>query len=85
MSGEKRISLAISEPFGASDVANLKTTAKKEGDFYVVNGCKKWITGALTADYFCTAVRTGGKGYSGLSMLVIERNTPGFIIKNLET
>ena len=81
LSGEKRICLAISEPFGASDVANLRTTAKLEGDFYIVNGAKKWISGGLTADYFTTAVRTGGKGVKGLSMLLIERNAPGFKIK----
>ena len=47
LKGEKRICIAISEPFGASDVANLKTTAKRESDFYIVNGCKKWITGGI--------------------------------------
>lgn len=85
MRGEKRICLAISEPFGASDVANLKTLAKKEGDFYIVNGIKKWITGGYIADYFTTAVRTGGPGMKGLSMLLIERNTPGFKIKPMNT
>ena len=85
LKGEKRICLAISEPFGASDVANLRTTAVRDGDFYVVNGAKKWITGGLTADYYTTAVRTGGKGAKGLSMLLIERNTPGFKMKSLPT
>ena len=66
-------------------MANLKTVAKREGDFYVVNGIKKWITGGFTADFFTTAVRTGGTGMKGLSMLLIERNTPGFKIKPMVT
>ncbi len=85
MKGEKRICLAISEAYGASDVANLKTSALKNGDFYIVNGAKKWITGGTTADYFTTAVRTGGKGAKGLSMLLIEKNTPGFKVKPMPT
>ena len=85
LKGEKRICLAVSEPFGASDVANLRTTAVRDGDYYIVNGAKKWITGGCTADYFTTAVRTGGKGAKGLSMLLIERNTPGFKMKSLPT
>ena len=85
LSGDKRICLAISEPFGASDVANLRTTAVRDGDFYIVNGSKKWITGGMTADYFTTAVRTGGKGHAGLSMILIERGMPGFTIRPLPT
>ena len=60
--GEKRIALAISEPTAGSDVGNLSTTAEEVGDFYVVNGLKKWITCGMFADYFTTAVRTGGEG-----------------------
>ena len=63
----------------------MRTTAVRDGDYYIVNGAKKWITGGLTADYYTTAVRTGGKGAKGLSMLLIERNTPGFKIKSLPT
>jgi len=78
------ICLAISEPEAGSDVANLKTTAVKEGDYYIVNGAKKWITGGLMADYFTTVVRTGGEGFGGLSLLLIERNTPGINIRKME-
>lgn len=77
LSGKKRICLAITEPRGGSDVANLETTAERQGDFYIVNGIKKFITNGLWADYFSVAVRTGGKGGQGVSMLLIERNTPG--------
>eukprot|EP01064_Diplonema_japonicum_P027227 TRINITY_DN3910_c1_g8_i1.p1 TRINITY_DN3910_c1_g8~~TRINITY_DN3910_c1_g8_i1.p1 ORF type:complete len:520 (+),score=168.63 TRINITY_DN3910_c1_g8_i1:54-1613(+) len=75
LTGEKRICLAISEPFAGSDVANLQTTAKKSpcGKYYIVNGAKKWITNGAFSDYFVTAVRTGGKGMFGISMLLIPR------------
>lgn len=79
--GEKNICLAISEPYAGSDVANIKTTAVKEGDFYIVNGTKKWITGGMIGDYYTTAVRTGGEGMMGLSLLLIERNTPGLQVR----
>jgi alkylation response protein AidB-like acyl-CoA dehydrogenase len=62
--GKKRICLSISEPGFGSDVAGITTTAVKSscGKFYIVNGVKKWITNGTFADYFVTAVRTGGKG-----------------------
>ena len=77
--GEKTIALAVSEPTAGSDVANLKTTAIEDGDFYVVNGMKKWITCGTFADYFTTAVRTGGEGSGllGIEMLLIERTREG--------
>jgi len=81
VTGKKQISLAISEPYAGSDVANIRTTAKKEGDFYIVNGMKKWITGGLYADYFTTAVRTGSEGMGGLSLLLIEKDMPGVNIR----
>ena len=62
ITGEKNICLAISEPTAGSDVANIKTRAVKNGDHYIVNGSKKWITGGLIGDYFTTAVRTGDEG-----------------------
>ena len=55
VSGQKNISLAISEPGAGSDVANIKTTAVREGDYYIVNGQKKWITGGATSSFFTTA------------------------------
>jgi len=66
-------------------VANIQTTAKREGDYYIVNGNKKWITGGLFADYFTTAVRTGGDGFGGISLLLIERDTPGISVRKMET
>ena len=77
--GKKRICLAITEPDAGSDVANLTTTAKLSEDktHYIVNGEKKWITNGVLADYFTTAVRTGGPGMNGVSLLLIEKTFPG--------
>ena len=77
--GEKFICLCITEPYAGSDVANLKCTAKlsEDGSHYVVNGEKKWITNGVFADFFTVAVRTGGPGMGGLSLLLIERGMPG--------
>ncbi len=84
LSGEKIIVLGVTEPSGGSDVANLLTTAVKKGDRYIVNGTKTFITGGTRADYVTTAVRTGGPGAGGISLLVIETNTPGFSVsKNI--
>ncbi len=76
-SGEAICALAITEPSGGSDVARIKTTARREGDEYVVNGSKTFITSGMRADYLTTAVRTGGEGPSGLSLLMIEGDRPG--------
>lgn len=78
LAGDKIAALAITEPSGGSDVANLKTTATREGDHYVVNGSKTFITSGMRADYITTAVRTGGPGMGGMSLLVIEGGMPGF-------
>jgi acyl-CoA dehydrogenase len=78
LSGEKISALAITEPSGGSDVANLKTTARRDGDHYVVNGSKMFITSGMRADYYTVAVRTGGDGMGGVSLLLIEKDTPGF-------
>ncbi|MEA2839196.1 MAG: acyl-CoA dehydrogenase [Methylobacteriaceae bacterium] len=78
LSGEKISALAITEPGGGSDVARLQTTARREGEQYVVNGQKTFITSGMRADYCTVAVRTGGPAASGVSLLFIERDTPGF-------
>ncbi|TDO55006.1 acyl-CoA dehydrogenase [Kribbella sp. VKM Ac-2527] len=70
--------LAITEPDGGSDVASLRTTARRDGDHFVVNGAKTYITSGCRADFVTTAVRTDGPGAHGISLLVIERGTPGF-------
>lgn len=77
LAGKKRISLAITEPGGGSDVAQLITTARREGDHYIVNGSKTYITGGMRANWFTTAVRTGGDGAAGVSTLLIPADSPG--------
>ena len=77
LSGEKISALAITEPSGGSDVANLQTRASREGEYFVVNGSKTFITSGMRADYLTVAVRTGGPGMGGVSLLMIEGDTPG--------
>src|SRR6201993_2403689 len=77
LSGRKISALAITEPGGGSDVANLTTRARREGDHYIVNGEKTFITSGVRADYLTVAVRTGGEGASGVSLLLIEGGTQG--------
>jgi alkylation response protein AidB-like acyl-CoA dehydrogenase len=86
LKGKKVICLAITEPTAGSDVANIRTTALKtpEGDHYIVNGEKKWITNGVFADYFTVAVRTGDKGMNGISMLVVERSMPGVTTRKMK-
>ena len=72
--------LAITEPGGGSDVAALATRAVRDGDHYVVTGAKTFITSGTRADFVTTAVRTGGPGHGGVSLLVIEKGTPGFSV-----
>jgi acyl-CoA dehydrogenase len=75
--GEMQISLAITEPNAGSDVANIKTRAERRGDTYVVNGAKMYITGGMTSHFATTAVRTGGPGAGGVSLLLIDLNANG--------
>lgn len=79
LAGEKIAALAVTEPGGGSDVAALRTTAVRDGDHYIVNGEKTFITSGMRADFFTVAVRTDptSKGASGISALVVEGNTPG--------
>ena len=77
LSGGKISALAITEPGGGSDVANLRTTARRDGDVYVVNGEKTFITSGMRADYITVAVRTGGPGPAGVSVLLVPGDTPG--------
>jgi len=77
LSGQKISALAITEPGGGSDVANLRTRARRDGDHYVVTGEKTFITSGMRADYLTVAVRTGGDGAGGVSLLLIEGDTPG--------
>jgi acyl-CoA dehydrogenase len=82
LAGELIGALAITEPGGGSDVGHLRTTATRcsgpQGDHYIVNGAKTYITSGVRADYVVTAVRTGGPGAAGVSLLAVEKGTPGF-------
>ncbi len=78
--GEKIMALAVTEPSGGSDVANLKTRSVRDGDHYRVSGSKTFITGGVRADYYTVAVRTGGEGFAGISLLLVEKGTAGFSV-----
>ena len=81
LAGEKIGSLAVTEPGGGSDVAGITTRAVRDGDHFVVNGAKTFITSGVRADFVTTAVRTGGPGPRAASrLLVIEKGTPGFSV-----
>jgi acyl-CoA dehydrogenase len=82
LSGDKIAALAITEPGGGSDVANIKTTAVRDGDHFIVNGSKTFITSGCRADFITAAVRTGGEGAHGISLIVVETDTPGFSVSN---
>lgn len=85
-SRDTSFSLGITEPTGGSDVARIITTAEKspDGKFYAVNGVKKWITGSPWATHMTTAVRTGGPGLKGISVLVIPMDAPGVSRQKIE-
>jgi acyl-CoA dehydrogenase len=80
LAGEMIGSLGITEPGGGSDVAGITTRAARDGDDFVVNGAKTFITSGVRADFVTTAVRSGGAGYGGISLLVIDKGTPGFTV-----
>ena len=77
LAGDKIIGLAITEPSGGSDVAQLRTRAEMVGNKYVVTGEKMFITSGMRADYLTVAVRTGGAGMAGISLMLIETDRPG--------
>lgn len=77
-SGEHIAACAITEPSGGSDVANLRTRARREGDSFVIDGEKTFISNGMRADFYAVAVRTGGEGAGGVSMILVERDRPGF-------
>ncbi|MFY9614713.1 MAG: acyl-CoA dehydrogenase family protein [Candidatus Dormiibacterota bacterium] len=76
--GEKIAALGITEPEAGSDVAGIKTRAVRDGDDYVLNGSKTFITNGVRADMVVCAVRTGEDPHGGVSFIVVERGTPGF-------
>lgn len=84
LAGDKIIALGITEASGGSDVAALQTTARRVGDNYIVNGGKMFITSGMRCDYMTTAVRTGGEGAGGVSLLLIEMDSEGVSRTRLE-
>src|SRR2546423_9215077 len=80
LAGEKIGALGISEPDAGSDVANIKTTARRVGDEYVINGAKMWITNGTRADFVTLAVRTGEAGYGGISLVTFPTDVKGFSV-----
>jgi acyl-CoA dehydrogenase len=85
LEGRAIAALAVTEPDGGSDVAALRTRAVRDGDVYVVDGSKTFITSGARADWVTVAVRTGGPGHGGLSLLVVPSDTPGFsVVRRLQ-
>ncbi|MDI3328340.1 MAG: acyl-CoA dehydrogenase family protein [Alicyclobacillaceae bacterium] len=79
--GEKISALGITEPDAGSDVASIRTTARREGDHYVLNGSKMFITNGASADFVCIAAKTDpDAGHRGISLFVVETDRPGFTV-----
>lgn len=78
IAGDKIGALGVSEPDAGSDVAQLRTSAKRDGDGWVLNGAKTYITSGYRADFVTVAARTSDEGHRGISLFVVERGTPGF-------
>ncbi|NNM01287.1 MAG: acyl-CoA dehydrogenase, partial [Gammaproteobacteria bacterium] len=78
IAGEKICALGVTEPGAGSDVAALRTSARRDGDDFVLNGSKTFITSGMRADYVTVAARTGEAGRNGISMLLVETDSPGF-------
>jgi alkylation response protein AidB-like acyl-CoA dehydrogenase len=77
--GEKLGAFALSEPEAGSDATKQKTTADKDGDYYILNGMKNWITNGINADYFLIMATTDkSMGHRGISTFLVEKGTPGF-------
>lgn len=82
IAGDRIAALGVTEPSGGSDVASLKTTAVRDGDHYIVNGSKTFITSGVNADQLTCAVRTGSEGAHGISLLIIESDSPGYSVSD---
>jgi acyl-CoA dehydrogenase len=77
LAGQQIAALAITEPGGGSDVARLRCTARRDGDHWVIDGEKTFITSGMRADWITLAVRTGGRGAAGVSLIAVPGDTPG--------
>ncbi|MCW2667671.1 MAG: putative acyl CoA dehydrogenase [Frankiales bacterium] len=80
LAGDLIGALAVTEPGGGSDVASLRTRAVRDGDSWIINGAKTYITSGVRADFVTVAVRTGGPGHGGISLIVVDKGTPGFTV-----
>ncbi len=80
IAGEKVAALGVSEPGAGSDVASLRTTARSDGDDYVIDGQKTFITNGAFADFITLAVRTGEEGHGGISLVLFPTDTKGFSV-----
>jgi citronellyl-CoA dehydrogenase len=81
ITGEMIASIAVSEPHAGSDVSAIKTRAKKDGDDYIINGNKMWITNATKADFFCLLANTGGDNpHTNKSLIIVPANTAGVTV-----
>lgn len=80
LAGTAICGLGVTEPGTGSDVASLSTKAVRDGDHYVINGAKTYITSGTRADFITTAARTGDAGHRGVSLLIVETSTPGFAV-----
>jgi citronellyl-CoA dehydrogenase len=84
MEGAMVASIAVSEPDAGSDVAGIRTRATRDGDEWVINGTKTWITNSLQADWLCLLARTSDEGgYSGMSQILVPTDTPGFSVAKI--
>lgn len=84
IAGKKLVALGLTEPGGGSDVAGIRTKAVKDGNDYIINGSKTWITNGTRADYVTLAVRTGDDRYGGMSLIIVPTDTPGFESNRIE-
>jgi citronellyl-CoA dehydrogenase len=81
IAGDAVFSIAVSEPDAGSDVAAIRTRAVADGDDYLINGSKMWITNGTQADIICLLARTGGeRGFKGMSLIIVPTDTPGFSV-----
>lgn len=78
VTGREGGALAMTEPSGGSDLARLKTRARRDGDEWVIDGEKTFITGGMKANWFVVGARTGGEGFGGISLFLVHRDAPGF-------
>jgi acyl-CoA dehydrogenase len=80
LAGDKIGSLAVTEPEAGSDVSAIRTRAVRDGDHYVINGNKTFITSSTRADFITTVVRTGDDPHHGISLIVVDTDSPGFTV-----